>query len=168
MIDRRQFLGSAAASAAALSSTTAKSYARILGSNNRVNFAVIGLRSRAYAHLAALYANKDNAQIITVADVDSRYLDKFCGDATTKMGAAPKAERDFRNALANKDVDAIRSLHRTIGTHPWASWACRPASMCTWRSPARTTCRKACGWLKRRRRPASCARWDRSAALRSR
>jgi predicted dehydrogenase len=106
MINRREFLGSAVATAA-LTSTTAKSYARILGSNGRVNFAVIGLRSRAFAHLAALYANKDKAQIVTAADVDSRYLDKFCSEAATKMGNSPKAEKDFRNALANKDVDAI-------------------------------------------------------------
>src|SRR5947208_1795540 len=107
MINRRQFVESAVATAAALTSTSAKSYARILGANGRVNFAVIGLRSRAYAHLAALYANKDNAEIVTVADVDSRYLDKFCADTTSKMGSSPKGERDFRNALANKDVDAI-------------------------------------------------------------
>ena len=31
--------------------TTAKSYGRILGSNDRLNFAVIGLNSRGYAHL---------------------------------------------------------------------------------------------------------------------
>jgi predicted dehydrogenase len=107
MINRREFLEGAAATAAALSATTAKSYARIIGSNGRVNFAVIGLRSRAYAHLASLYANKDNAEIVTVADVDSRYLEKFCSDVSTKMGHEPKGEKDFRNALANKDVDAI-------------------------------------------------------------
>ncbi|SEC42725.1 Gfo/Idh/MocA family protein [Terriglobus roseus] len=107
MINRRDFIGRAAATAAVLTTTTAKSYARILGSNGRVNFAVIGLRSRAYAHLAALHANKESAQIVTVADVDSRYLDKFCSDVATKTGNSPKGEKDFRNALSNKDVDAI-------------------------------------------------------------
>ncbi|MGI4757870.1 MAG: Gfo/Idh/MocA family protein [Janthinobacterium lividum] len=107
MVTRRHFLAGAAVTAAAVASTSAKSYARIMGANGRVNFAVIGVHSRGYAHLAALYANKDNAQIVAVADVDSRYLDKFCSDATAKMGMAPKGKKDFRKVLANKDVDAI-------------------------------------------------------------
>lgn len=106
MITRRDFMEGAAVTAA-FASTSAKSYARIMGSNGRVNFAVIGLRSRAYAHLAALHANKENAQIGYVADVDSRYLDKFCTSATSTMGSAPKGEKDFRKLLAMKDVDAI-------------------------------------------------------------
>jgi hypothetical protein len=52
--------------------STAKSYAQILGSNNRLNFAVIGLNSRAYAHLSALKANKANARISHVCDVEQR------------------------------------------------------------------------------------------------
>ena len=37
---------------------TRRAMRRILGSNERLNFAVIGLNSRAYAHLASLKANK--------------------------------------------------------------------------------------------------------------
>ncbi len=107
MTTRRSFLEGTAATAAAFAVSSAKSYARILGANGRVNFAVIGVRSRGYAHLAAIHANKENAQIVAVADVDSRYLDKFCTEATAKMGTSPKGEKDFRNVLANKDVDAI-------------------------------------------------------------
>ncbi len=107
MVTRRNFLEGAAVTAAAVASTSAKSYARIMGANGRVNFAVIGVHSRGYAHLAALHANKDNAQIVAVADVDSRYLEKFCSDTTAKMGMEPKGEKDFRKVLANKDVDAI-------------------------------------------------------------
>jgi predicted dehydrogenase len=107
MVNRREFIGAAAATTAAFASTSARSYARIMGANGRVNFAVIGVHGRGYAHLAALFANKDNAQLVSVADVDSRFLDKFCTDATAKLGTAPKPEKDFRNILANKDVDAI-------------------------------------------------------------
>ena len=107
MVNRREFVGGAAVTAAAFASTSAKSYARIVGSNGRVQFATVGLRSRAYAHLAALKANQQNVDLVAVADVDSRYLDKFCNDAATKMGTAPKSEKDFRKVLASKDVDAI-------------------------------------------------------------
>ena len=48
MITRREFTASAAATAAGLAlSSTAKSYARIIGANERVNVAVIGHNSRA-------------------------------------------------------------------------------------------------------------------------
>ena len=57
MITRREFLDALAVGAAGLAvGTTAKSYGQILGSNDRLNFAVIGLNGRAYAHLAALKA----------------------------------------------------------------------------------------------------------------
>ena len=38
--------------------TTAKSYGQIIGSNDRLNFAVIGLNGRGYAHLSSLKANR--------------------------------------------------------------------------------------------------------------
>lgn len=50
---------------------TAKSYGQILGANNRLNLAIIGLNSRNYAHLSALEVNKANARISHVCDVSS-------------------------------------------------------------------------------------------------
>ena len=107
MMNRRDFVAATAAGTAAFAATSARSYAQIVGSNARVNFAVVGLRSRAYAHLAALKASKQNVNLVYVADVDSRYLDKYVADAATQMGTAPRGERDFRKVLAMKDVDAI-------------------------------------------------------------
>ena len=52
MISRRQFIDDLAAGAAGMAiGATAKSYAQILGANERINFAVIGANSRGYAHL---------------------------------------------------------------------------------------------------------------------
>ena len=60
MVTRREFLDTVAIGAAGLAvGSTAKSYAQILGSNDRLNFAVIGLHGRAYAHLSALKANSE-------------------------------------------------------------------------------------------------------------
>ncbi|MBB5316434.1 Gfo/Idh/MocA family protein [Tunturibacter empetritectus] len=108
MITRREFLDTLAVGAAGLAvASTAKSYAQILGSNDRLNFAVIGVRSRAYAHLSALKANKKDARITYVCDVDSNTLKKFADDTQKEMGEAPTAEKDFRHILQLKDVDAI-------------------------------------------------------------
>ncbi|GAC1421959.1 MAG: Gfo/Idh/MocA family oxidoreductase [Acidobacteriaceae bacterium] len=108
MPSRRQFLQSAAATSATLALTrSARSYAQIMGSNERVNFAVIGLNGRAGAHLSALHANTKNACITEVCDVDSTILDRFAGKTTQVMGDAPKSQKDFRKVLASKDVDVI-------------------------------------------------------------
>jgi predicted dehydrogenase len=108
MMTRREFLDGAVAGAAGLAiSSRAKSYAQIIGSNNRLNFAIIGLNGRAYAHLSSLKANKANARISHVCDVESNILKKFATITQTEMGEAPATEKDFRNLLALKEIDAI-------------------------------------------------------------
>jgi predicted dehydrogenase len=108
MVTRREFLDTLAVGAAGLAiGSTAKSYGQILGSNDRLNFAVIGLNGRAYAHLSALKANKDAARIAYVCDVDSNILKKFADATEKEMGEAPATDKDFRHILQKKDVDAI-------------------------------------------------------------
>jgi predicted dehydrogenase len=87
--------------------TTAKSYAQILGSNDRLNFAVIGLNGRGYAHLSSLKANTKSARISHVCDVDDNILKKFADAVQRDTGESPAAEKDFRTILERKDVDAI-------------------------------------------------------------
>src|SRR5258707_4529529 len=107
-VSRREFLDALAVGAAGLAvGTTAKSYHRILGSNNRLNFAVIGLNSRGYAHLSSLKANQEAARISHLCDVDSNILGKFAAATQKEMGEAPATEKDFRRILERKDVDAI-------------------------------------------------------------
>jgi predicted dehydrogenase len=108
VVTRREFLDTLAVGAAGLAITsTAKSYGQIIGSNDRLNFAVIGLRSRAYAHLSSLKANKAAARISHVCDVDSDTLKKFADDTAKEMGESPGADKDFRNILQLKEVDAV-------------------------------------------------------------
>jgi predicted dehydrogenase len=108
MVTRREFLDTLAVGAAGLAiSSTAKSYGQILGANDRLNFAVIGLNGRAYAHLSALKANKSAARIAYVCDVDSNILKKFADAAKKEMGEEPQTDKDFRHILQKKDVDAI-------------------------------------------------------------
>lgn len=108
MVTRREFLDTLAVGAAGLAiGSTAKSYGQILGSNDRLNFAIMGLHSRGYAHLSSLKANKASARVAYVCDVDSNTLKKFADSANNELGYAPATEKDFRNVLAKKDVDAI-------------------------------------------------------------
>ena len=108
MLTRREFLDTLATGTAGLAiASTAKSYGQIMGSNDRLNFAVIGLHSRAYAHLSALRANKASARIAYVCDVDTNTMKKFAAETEKEMGEVPKTDQDFRNILKDKEVDAI-------------------------------------------------------------
>src|ERR1700740_3619063 len=108
MVTRREFLGTLTVGAAGIAvGTTAKSYSQILGANDRLNFAVIGLNGRGYAHLSSLKANRTAARISHVCDVDTNILNKFAHRAQKLMGETPAFEKDFRKVLDSKEVDAI-------------------------------------------------------------
>jgi predicted dehydrogenase len=108
MITRREFLDSMAAGATGLAlASTAKSYAQILGANDRLNFAIIGLNGRGYAHLSALKASGNTARISHICDVESNILKKFADTSQHDLGYTPAAVKDFRNILQQRDVDAL-------------------------------------------------------------
>ena len=107
MITRRTFLNGVAVSTAGAAVASAKSYAQIVGANERVNFAVAGLNGRGRAHLAALANNKENARLACFCDVDATVLARYAAEAEKTLGYAPTALGDFRKALESKDVDVI-------------------------------------------------------------
>lgn len=108
MVTRREFLDALAVGTATLAAgTTAQSYAQILGANERLNFAVIGLNGRGYAHLSSLAANRRAARLSYACDVDGQILRKFANEAAKEMGEPTAQEKDFRRILEKKDVDAV-------------------------------------------------------------
>ena len=108
MISRRNFVnGLAAGVAGSALASTAKSYSQIIGANDRISFAINGLNGRGHAHLSALKNNSRTARVAYICDVDARIRAKFAADAQQVLGYAPKAEADFRHALASHEVDAI-------------------------------------------------------------
>ena len=86
---------------------SARSYGQILGANDRLQVAIVGLNGRGYAHLSALKANARAARVSHVCDVEATILAKFRGEAERELGYAPAAVGDFRTVLAQKEVDAI-------------------------------------------------------------
>ncbi len=107
-ISRRTFLdGLAIGLAGTAVSAPARSYAQILGANDRVNFAIAGLNGRGRAHLSSLAANSRSARLSHICDVDAHVLAKFAAEAQQTLGYAPRSDQDFRKALDAKDVDAI-------------------------------------------------------------
>lgn len=108
MVTRREFLDAMAVGAAGMAiGATAKSYGQIMGANDRLNFAIMGLNGRGYAHLSSLKANAATARVACICDVEKNILAKFAREAKKELGYAPKEEQDFRHVLAMKEVDAI-------------------------------------------------------------
>lgn len=109
---RRDFIKKTIAGTAALSlggilpGFTAKSYGNILGANDRIKVSVMGVNSRGLA-LARNFASQQNCEVLYVADVDSRAIEK-CNAAIEEItGKAPKSAVDFRTTLEDKEVDAL-------------------------------------------------------------
>ena len=107
-MSRRTFLDGLAVTVAGTAlAAPARSYAQIVGANDRVNFATAGLNGRGRAHLSAIANNGKNARMTHFCDVDKNVLAKFAPEAQKTLGYAPTANQDFRKALESKDVDAI-------------------------------------------------------------
>lgn len=84
---------------------SAKSYANIIGANERVNMAVMGTNGRG-AGMARNFQHVKNVDMRYVCDVEDKALAKGI-EAVRKAGGNPKAEKDIRKVLADKDVDAL-------------------------------------------------------------
>ena len=81
-------------------------YANTLGTNERVNVAVVGVHSRAKALTMGINAYS-NAKITYNCDVDGRILKEHSEWCKENIGYIPKMEKDFRKMLEDKDVDAV-------------------------------------------------------------
>ncbi len=104
---RRKFLRTTAMGAVALGiGCTAKSYARIIGSNDRVNFGVAGLNSRGKA-LAASIKDTENTSITAVCDVDSRVLQAAKAMVKEGMDVDATGYQDFRKMVESDAIDAV-------------------------------------------------------------
>jgi len=109
---RRNFIKNTIKGAAAvavggiLPSFTSKSYAAIIGANERIKIGVMGVNSRGLA-LAKSFATQKNAQVISVSDVDTRAADTCIGEVEKIQKSRPLAIPDFRKSLEQKDMDAL-------------------------------------------------------------
>ena len=110
MNTRRHFMKKTAAGTAALSlgglMLPKMGYANIMGANDRLNVAVIGVRSRAKAHVIAIHQDR-NAKIIYNCDVDDLIIKEHNEWCQKNIGYVPKVEKDFRKILDDKKVDAV-------------------------------------------------------------
>jgi predicted dehydrogenase len=85
---------------------SAKHYNNIVGANEKIAIACMGVNSRGLA-VSTNFAAQKNAVVRYIADVDSRAADR-CINAVEKIQQTrPAAAPDFRKALEDKDIDAL-------------------------------------------------------------
>jgi predicted dehydrogenase len=109
-VDRRQFLErSASVAGAAAVATTALSYSRILGANDRISIGHIGIgnRGRQLVQLAAGLKDAHGVEATAVCDLWSVNRERAAAAATKAYGRAPRAFPRLEDLLALKDVDAV-------------------------------------------------------------
>lgn len=101
-LSRRHFL--AAGGAAAAVAMTAKSYARVIGANDRIRIGFIGVGGMGNGHLDAINRLKqpDNVEAVAVADC---WLTR--AEAGAKKVEAPRHFSDYRKLLDIKDIDYV-------------------------------------------------------------
>ena len=127
-LSRRDFLNRSAKSAVGLAAAGAVldslSPGSVLGANDRINLAVIGIRSRGRGHYRE-WAKIPNVHVKTLCDVDERLFPKYVDELKTLQGKIPKTEIDLRNVLEDKEIDAV-SIATTDHWHALATiWACQ-------------------------------------------
>lgn len=113
MEKRRDFIKKVAVASAgvavsnSLFGMSAKSYRNIIGANDRVHMAIIGVNGRGTS-MAGTFARQKNAEIHTICDVDTRVFQKAL-KSVAKAGQAsvPATAGDCRKVLQDKNIDAI-------------------------------------------------------------
>jgi predicted dehydrogenase len=109
---RRIFLKKATTGAVAYSlggvlpAFSSKSYRNIIGANEKIAVACMGVNSRGLA-VGTNFASQKNCEVLHVSDVDTRAAD-ICINAIEKIQQKkPIATPDFRKALEDKNVDVL-------------------------------------------------------------
>jgi predicted dehydrogenase len=113
MENRRDFIKKVAITTAGIAvadkifATSAKSYRNIIGANDRLHVAIIGVNGRG-GSMAGTFAKQKNTRVDCLCDVDSRTFAKALKSvADAGQADAPRTEGDCRKLMTDKHIDAI-------------------------------------------------------------
>lgn len=109
-LDRRSFLNKAAGAVAGSAiASSALSYARIPGANDRVALGHIGVGSRGTELHLMVSRLKDryNVETVAVCDLWKNNRERAAANTERYYGRAPRAFQHMEDLLALKDVDAV-------------------------------------------------------------
>lgn len=123
-VTRRGFLADSAKTAAGAAAMSAFSPRRVLGANDKINIAVIGIRGRGRNHMSE-WPKIENVRVTHLCDVDERLFPERVAELEKAQGFKPQTVVDMRDLFDNKDIDAV-SIATTDHWHALAAiWACQ-------------------------------------------
>ncbi len=86
---------------------SAKSYANIIGANDRLGVAIIGLGRRLGAFIEPIALKQSNVQLIYLCDVMEKQRTRAMQSFAKHINYKPTPENDIRKVLEDKKVDAV-------------------------------------------------------------
>jgi predicted dehydrogenase len=95
----------------------------VLGANDRVRVAIVGLRGRGESHIRG-YGALPNVEIAALCDIDDSVMAKRLAEAE-KLGCHPKTYTDIRKLLDDKSIDAVSIATPNHWHSLMAIWACQ-------------------------------------------
>jgi len=131
MTKRREFIKKSVLGAAGITiggmGFSSRSYASIVGSNDRLTLAVIGILGQGGGHINSWLSLTENRNIRlkTICDVDEQYFAERSKTIFDKTGVKPVTEWDMRKVFDDKEINAVSfavpNHWHALGT----IWACQ-------------------------------------------
>jgi len=123
-IGRRGFMKGTAGVAAAGLASAGVSSGRVLGANDRIRVAVLGVHGRGWDHVRG-FMNLDNVDVVTLCDPDLEVARGRASEFQKKYGRSVATEQDLRRVFEDKEIDAV-SVATPNHWHALATiWACQ-------------------------------------------
>lgn len=116
---------------------SAKSYASIIGANDRFRIAVCGVNGRGKSHIKG-FDGQDNVEVAYLVDPDSKILESRVNELrdTAKNSKRVKGVTDVRTVLDDKDIDAISCATPNHWHSQMVIWSAQAKKHCYVEKPA--------------------------------
>ena len=121
-LSRRDFVKSSMAVGAGLA--LAGPASRVLGANDDIRVAVVGVGGQGGGHMRYFHGCK-GARLVAICDVDRSHVEKRASDFEKKEGYKLKTYTDVRKLLEDKEIDAITSATPNHWHALVTIWACQ-------------------------------------------
>jgi predicted dehydrogenase len=125
-INRRSFLikSSAVSAGVMVSKPVISRASKLIGSNDMINIAVVGIRSRGKDQYRAI-AKVPNVRIAALCDIDQRLFPEAVAEVEKLAGYKPKTETEYRKILDDPNIDAVSIATPNHWHALMAIWACQ-------------------------------------------
>ena len=120
-MQRRTFIKASAAGAPGIAFAAGN---RVIGANDTIRMAVLGVHGRGKSHIKGFETQK-NVEVAALVDPDLKIANERAAQFETKYGRRPNVIQDLRQAFDDPEIDAV-SIATPNHWHALATiWACQ-------------------------------------------